>query len=366
MSNVAGNQYMPDSVSPPGETLLDILEERGMSQAELAERTGRPKKTISEIINGKAAITPDTALQLERVLAVPARFWNERERNYQDSLARQREAQRLGQSLTWVNQFPVKEMVKLGWIESTKDQVAQLQILLNFFAVASPEQWQTYWGSRHASYRKSVAFVSDGAAITAWLRKGELVAEGIRCQPYSSSKFKKALSEIRSLTVQPPAIFQSQMMTLCAEAGVAIVFTPELPKTRVSGVTRWLSAHKALIQMSLRYKSNDHFWFTFFHEAGHVLQEKKDEMFLEGQAEYDPKHPLEIEANEFSGNFLIPPGLLSQFLKTFNARRSASVDIQQFAAKLEIAPGIVVGRLQHEGKLPRSYCNDLKDRFDWA
>jgi len=365
MNSITGNQYMPDYVSPPGETLLEVLEERGMSQAELVERTGRPKKTISEIINGKAAITPDTALQLERVLGIPSRFWNERERNYQDSLARQREVQRLEQHLTWVNQFPVKEMVKLGWIEGTKNKLAQLQILLNFFAVASPEQWETYWGSRHVAYRKSVAFVSDGTAITAWLRSGELSAERIQCRPYSSSKFKKALGEIRSLTIQPPAIFQPQMVTLCAEAGVAVVLMPELPKTRVSGVTRWLGAHKALIQMSLRYKSNDHFWFTFFHEARHIFQEKKDEMFLEGQADYDPNHPLEVEANEFAGNFLIPPVLLSRFLTTFKSGRSASVDIRNFAAELAIAPGIVVGRLQHDNKLPRNYCNDLKERFDW-
>ncbi len=89
MSNTT--QYIPDFVSPPGETLLEVLETRGMSQAELAERTGRPKKTINEIIKGKTAITPETALQFEFVLGVPARFWNQREQNYREFLARQRE-----------------------------------------------------------------------------------------------------------------------------------------------------------------------------------------------------------------------------------------------------------------------------------
>lgn len=366
MNKVAGNQYAHDNISPPGDTLLDMLEEREMSQSELAERTGRPKKTISEIINGKTAITSDTALQLERVLGVPARFWNERERNYQDSLARQREAQRLEQNLAWLKKFPVKEMVKLGWIESSKHKVTQLKILLNFFAVASPEQWNSYWGSRPVAYRKSVAFVSDGAAITAWLCKGELSAEQVRCKPYNASKFKKALVEIRNLTTQPQGIFQPKMVSLCAEAGVAVVFTPELPKTRVSGVTRWLSAHKALIQISFRYKSNDHLWFTFFHEAGHVFQEKKDEMFLEGQVEYDPEHPLEREANEFAGNFLIPPESLARFLGEFKVNHSASIAIKKFADEVGIAPGIVVGRLQYDKDLPQNYCNDLKEKCDWA
>lgn len=364
--NKTQTQYTPDYVTPPGETLLEILEERGMTQAELAERMGRPRKTISEIINGKATITPDTAIQLERVFNVPAHFWNQLEQNFQEFLARQREAERLAKQTEWLSRFPIKEMVKLNWIDGTKDKVAQLQILLNFFAVASPEQWETYWENRQVAYRKSVAFVSNGAAITAWLRKGELGAERIQCQSYSASKFKKALTEIRSLTTQPPKIFQPKMVELCAGAGVALTFTPELPKTRVSGVTRWLSAHKALIQVSLRYKSNDHLWFTFFHEAGHVLQERKDEMFLEGQDEYDPNHPWEVEANQFAGDFLVPPVQLSQFQAVFKDDRFASLAIKKFSAELGIAPGIVVGRLQHEKKLAQNHCNDLKERLDWS
>ncbi len=364
--NKAQNQYTPDYVAPPGETLLEMLEERNMTQAELAERMGRPRKTINEIINGKAAITPDTAIQLERVFGVPTRFWSQLEQNYQDFLARQREVERLEKQIEWLNRFPIREMVRLGWIEHSRDKVVQLQILLNYFAVASPDQWQAYWENRQVAYRKSVAFVSNGAAITAWLRKGELGAERIECQPYNTSRFKKVLAEIRSLTIQPPEIFQPKIIELCASAGVALVFVPELPRIRVSGVTRWLNAQKVLIQVSLRYKSDDHLWFTFFHEAGHVLQERKDEIFLEGQAEYDPNHPLEIEANQFAGDFLIPPLQLSQFLATFKDNRSSSVLIKQFAAELGIAPGIVVGRLQHDKKLAQNHCNDLKLRLDWA
>ncbi|MBW4578675.1 MAG: helix-turn-helix domain-containing protein [Tildeniella nuda ZEHNDER 1965/U140] len=364
MSSATRNQYNPDYVSPPGDTLLEVLEERGMSQAELAERTGRPRKTINEIINGKTAITPDTALQFERVLGIPAKFWSQREQHYQDFLARQREKDRLEKQSEWAAKFPFNDMAKLSWVEPTKDKIQRCLALLNFFAVASPEQWHKHWENRRLAYRKSVAFESDAPATSVWLRKGELEAEKVTCQPYNATKFRKALDEIRALTVQPQKVFLPRIVTLCAEAGVVVVFVPELPKTRVSGVTRWLTPTKPLIQMSFRYKSNDHFWFTFFHESKHVLQENKDEIFLEGSADYDPDSPMEQEANQFSADHLIPPVDLEQFIARH--RRFSKVAIEQFAAEIDIAPGIVVGRLQHHFGLPHDQCNELKQRIEWV
>src|SRR5437868_14289423 len=116
MNELIRNQYVPDTVSAPGETLEEILMERGMSQTELAERTGRPKKTSNEIVKGKAAITPETALQLERVLGTPASFWIAREQNYRESLARAKDAADFEKQVDWLNQIPYRAMVKLGWI----------------------------------------------------------------------------------------------------------------------------------------------------------------------------------------------------------------------------------------------------------
>ena len=127
MSNPIQNQYAPDVVSPPGETLLEILEDRGMSQAELAERTGRPKKTINEIIKGKAALTPETAIQLERVLGTPASFWNNREQNYRDWLARQEERKALAEYIPWMKKFPLRAIIKLDWIAEHSDRSTSLK-----------------------------------------------------------------------------------------------------------------------------------------------------------------------------------------------------------------------------------------------
>jgi HTH-type transcriptional regulator/antitoxin HigA len=364
MSNAIQNQYTPDYVSPPGETLQEILEERGISQAELAERTGRPKKTINEIINGKAAITPETALQLERVLGIPASFWNNRERQYREALALIEEEKCLQEQLTWLDQIPVKAMIKLRWIQQYRNKVEQLREVLNFFAVASPEQWEGIWCSTHVHFRKSQAFQSEPGAIAAWLRQGEIKAAEIPCATYDANKFKEALLQVRTFTMQPPEIFQPELVRLCAETGVAVVFIQELPKTRASGATRWLRPHKALIQLSIRYKTDDHLWFAFFHESAHILLHGKRDVFLEGKSVAAVEDLMkEEEANKFAADILIPPMELKRFL--VSGQQRSKVGIEQFAAEIGVAPGIVVGRLQHDGILPPSHCNELKRRFEW-
>lgn len=353
MSRSKQNQYNPDIVSPPGESLAETLTTLGMSQVALARRTGRPLKTINEIIKGKAAITPETALQFERVLGVPAGFWNNRERAYRDTLARNADRERLSREIEWLKDIPVNAMIKLGWIAHRQDKVEQLQEVLRFFGVASPKL-----DFMSASFRKSPAYRSNPLASAAWLRQGEIEAARINCSPYDQESFETALIEIRKLTNDPPEQFVPAMQRLCAECGVAVVFVPELPKTRAHGATRWLNPDKALIQLSLRYKSDDMLWFTFFHEAGHILLHGKRDAFLESD---DSNGQKESEANRFAERMLIPENALQDFMASGQKTLPA---IKRFASELGIAPGIVVGRLQHETYLPISQGNGLKRR-DW-
>src|SRR6266849_5235670 len=200
MTEVIKNQYSPDSDSPPGETLLEVLESRGMSQTQLADRTGRPTKTINEIIKGKAAITPETALQLELVLGVPASFWNNRERNYRESLAKKREIERLESQADWLDRIPYRAMVKAGWLLDSDNKSEKLMQVLMFFGVASPSSWRDVWGNQHVAFRQSSRFEIDMGAVAAWLRKGELEAQKIDRNDYDPSRFREALVAIRSLT----------------------------------------------------------------------------------------------------------------------------------------------------------------------
>jgi HTH-type transcriptional regulator / antitoxin HigA len=358
------NQYIPDIISPPGETLLDTIEALEMTQANLAERTGRSKKMINEIIKGKAPITPKMAIDLERVLGVPASFWNNREHNYRENLARIEEDQRLSAQVKWLDTVPVKDMVKWGWIKKYQDKVSQLQEVLSFFRIASPTQLATVAEGLdgQVNFRKSYAFKVDNTALMVWLRKGEIDARDIQCKPFDDKVFRAALEKIRGLTTVAPQVFQKQLVEICSECGVAVVFVPELPKTRVSGATRWLSPDKALIQLSLRYKANDHLWFSFFHEAGHILKHGKKEIFIEDSA-ISMDQAKEDEANLFAADMLIPRQDYNRFIKKGCISKN---DIHEFAFQLGIAPGIVVGRLQHDEHLPITHCNDLKMRFEWA
>ncbi len=369
MSELLNNQYVPDTVSPPGDTLLDVLEEHGMSQAELARRMGRPTKTINEIVRGKAAIMPETALQLERVLAIPASFWNSREQQYRQYLATVEEVTRLSQQIAWARQFPVKAMSALGWItDELGEELDQVIHLLQFFGIATPKQWDAVWERPLVSYRKAKTFESSPYALSAWLRQGERLAQNGGRVPYQKKAFRELLSgRIRALTALPPAEFQDELVNLSAEAGVTVLFLPQLPKARVSGATRWLSPDKPLIQLSLRYKKDDHFWFTFFHEAGHILLHGKRNMFLEtGQAAGEAEK--EREADAFAAKMLIPPEKLRQFVRDYmgNGRYPSHARVETFAREIGVSPGIVVGRLQHDGHLPYSHLNKLKQTFVWG
>jgi len=355
------NQYAPDVVSAPGETLEELLEERGMSQAELADRTGRPKKTINEIIRGKAAITAETALQLEKVLGVPATFWITREQNYRESLARQQEREEFSRESDWLEKIPYKAMVKYGWIDEFKDKAHQLEAVLCFFAVASPSSWNSMWGKSAPAFRQSQTLASEPGAIAAWLRKGELEAEKYPTEDFNATLFRQCLAHIRSLTRELPRNFTDIVRKECAAAGVCVVIVAELPGTRVWGATRWLTPMRPLIQLSLRYKTDDHLWFTFFHEAGHILLHGRRDVFLDGEdKETDQK---EEEANAFARDFLIPAAHYRVFRRLGSVSCAAVV---RFAHDLGIAAGIVVGRLQHDGVLDRRNCNELKKDLNWV
>lgn len=360
MSKRMQNAYAPDYVSPPGETLEELLAAKNMTQTDLAQRMGRPLKTINEIIQGKAAITPETALQLERVLGAPASFWNNRERNYRESLARHQENQQLEDQLGWLQEVPVRELVKRGWVPRATSKIEQVRLLLQFFCVASTAQWHIIYDQPLAAFRRSEAFPIDSGAVAAWLRRGEILAQELLCAPYEATQLRAVLTDIRTLTSAPWEEALPELTRRCATAGVAVVFLAELPRTRVCGATRWLSPHKALIQLSSRYKTDDHLWFTFFHEVGHILLHGKREMFLEGWMEDAIK---EAEANRFAADALIPSSVWARFVRTRDYRSKAV--ITAFAQELGIAPGIVVGRLQHEELLLHSHCNDLKRQLLW-
>jgi len=358
------NEYAPTVVSPPGATLLDLLEERGMTQVDLARRLGRPKKTINEIIRGKTALTADTAMQLEQALGTPASFWIAREARYREHLARlEHDAKLAEEGAELLEAVPYAAAAKLGWVPPTRRKGEQVRELLRFFEVSSVDAWKdVYQQPIAAAFRKARHKEIDLGALALWNRACEREAATVESGPYDAKAFEARLrGPLRALNVQrEPARFGPELVASCAAVGVVVVLVPTPPKCPVSGATRWLTKQRALIQLSLRHKTNDHLWFTFFHEAAHVLLHGRDATFVDVEHD-DRTSAQEQEADAFAESVLFPEAAEDDYRHI----EPNEAHVVEFAKRHGLHPGIVVGRLQHDDRLPWNRMNHLKVRYEW-
>ena len=351
--------WTPDWAVPPGEILLEALQDRGMSQSELARRMARPVKTINEIINGKAAITSETAIQLERTLGISARFWTGVEASYRDSLAQEEAQRELEANVAWIDDFPIADLIKRKQLRRGSSKAETLANLLSYLGLSSPAAFDRQWLGSAVAFRSSPTFLASPKAVAAWLRWGEREAGNVNAPAFDAQRFRQVLQEIRPLTRREPfmQIFE-RVKAMCATAGVILVLVPELAGTHLNGATRWFG-NNAVIQLSNRHKSDDQFWFTFFHEAGHLLLGSRRQDFLdpaESKAgETDGSD--EEEANQFARDVLLPLAEYEAFVQVGDFSATA---IRTFAEHQAIAPGIVVGRLQRDQLLLPNQLRHLK------
>jgi plasmid maintenance system antidote protein VapI len=354
--------FNPDWISPPGETVATIMEERRLTPAELAQQMKRQTSDIEALIHGRAAITVEFAQQLAYTLGATRAFWTARESQYQSDLARLLQESASPESATWLKDIPVNEMVKWGWIDAAADRVAKVAACLRFFGVSTVKAWRLTYseGLLRVAFKTSPTFESDPGAVAAWLRQGEIEASKIACDMWDPARFRQELSAIRDLTREKnPDVFIPELIRRCASSGVALVILRAPKKCRASGVSRFLTSTRPLLMLSFRYLSDDHLWFAFFHEAGHVLLHNKNSIFLEGEGRLSTAE--EEEANEFAANSLIPVEYQDELLNL----PVNGVAIMRFARRVGVSPGIVVGQLQHRGILRRNQLNNLKRRYAW-
>jgi len=351
-------ELQKELLSPPGDTIQETIDTIGMSQAELAERMGRPKEKLNDIIKGREPITLKTAFLLDRVLGIPVSFWIEREREYRVELANIEQQEFLEQGIDWLKQFPVLSLKNMGWLPATKNQTELVDSLLRFFGVASPVQWQTIYIEEAVAkaFKISLANTQSPYAISAWIRIGELKSSEQKLPEFDKSAFTNALDEIKKLVIHQPADFKEQLQEICHHCGVAVLYTPCLPKAPISGAA-WWKGKNPIIQLSGRYKTNDRFWFDFYHEAAHILKHGKKEIFLEDLAGTAMDEEKEKEANLFAQKYLFPAMAYERLvtIKQFNDQH-----IIEFAEKYETHPAIIVGQLQHSGILAFHHANHFK------
>ena len=371
MADMARNNtianFTPNWASPPGDTILDLLDEREWTQQQLADRLGYTPKHVNQLIKAKVPLTNDAAVRLQNVLGASVGFWLTREAQFREQIALAEATEKQMDMVPWLERFPLKDMMGAGVLNKRRIDAKSKPILvgelLGFFGVASPDQWQSEYGCMELAFQRSREDQADIAAISAWLRMGERKAEKMEGPVYNEARFKAALTEIKTLTCLAQQEFEQRMHQMLKEAGVAFVVVPALPRTHVSGVARWLNPHRPLIQLSLYGKQNDRFWFSFFHEAAHILihSKQKKSVFLDDSAKSEVQTREEQEANEWARDFLIP----IQEAKQLASLPKTKIAVQRFANSVGIHPGIVVGRMQHEQLLDQGWLNELKDTIQF-
>lgn len=343
------NQYYPETVTHPFEILNEILEEKQMGSKELSVKTGKPEKTISAVLNGDSSITTEMAILFEQVLEIPAQFWIEAQKNYDVYKARVDFQKNIENSIGWALAFPYAKMASFGWVLKTKRPIEKVINLFEFFGVASQKGFEDYYFNQktQVAFRISLKNQENALAIASWLRHGELQAQDTIVNEFALSKLKKALPKLKKLMVQQPNNFFNELKHICADAGVKVVYTPCLPKAPIHGSTRWIG-NSPLIQLSGRYKRNDIFWFTFFHEIGHILLHGKKYISIENIEIEGEIKEYEQEADEFAASWLLSKNEESEILEN---KELFENDIIKYAEKFGTHPACIIGRLQHLKKI---------------
>lgn len=352
---------------PPGEYLAEVIGELGMTKDELARRMNRPATKLSLIFKGQKAITPNTALQLEKVVGVPAHIWTGLESEYRLTLARhqeKKEEERLKSEISLVPKFCYKELVKQGFVEKRTRSTEKVLELQRFFGVTSLKlvlQSRRYLAAFRCG--KSGKSSRSPEAVAAFLRIGEKKAQRIKCAPFNKEQLVKALNDIRLMSLQQPKDFLEPMREKLANTGVSMVLCPHLPRTKAHGATFWLSRHKAVLMITFRGSWADIFWFSLFHELGHILLHERQAVILENDSMVPEMIKREEEADRFAADRLIPLRDYKDFISGGNFYPGA---IRALAQRIGIDAGIVVGRLQKDGHLKREWHNDLRTRYKWG
>ena len=340
--------------TPPGATIREQLEDRRMSQKEFAARMDMSEKHISKLINGDVQLTPDVAVRLEMVLGVPAKFWGKLEIIYREKLIKAEAENAMDADEELAKALPYSEMAQFGWVPKTQDIKEKVVNLRRYFEVVELSLLENNQITRIACRRLSVTKKSD-LALLAWAQEAKIKARSIETAPINIKGLIASMPEIRRMTILKPAEFRPKLKSIFEDCGVALVFLPHLKGSFLQGVS-FMDGGKIVVGLIAKGEDADKFWFGLFHELGHIILGHIGQSG--GTSEQD-----EEAADNWSKDALIPADSFDFFQKGSDYSRQR---VCAYAKALEIAPGIVVGRLQNEGIIKHSAMNDLKEHYTIA
>ncbi len=334
-------QRKPAEIFPPGEYLHDELEARGWNQGEFAEIIGRPPRLISEIISGKRGITPETAQAIAAAFGTSAEFWLNLESAYQLSRV-DPVPERIRKEAQLREKFPVREMIKRGWIESSKNfEVIETRVL-DFFGITSLDDMPKLSHAARRNYSENLS-----SAQLAWIFRVKHLATALQIPKYNEQKLRSALVNLELLMTEPEEA--RHIPGILSECGVRFVIVEPIPGSKIDGVCFWLNAHSPVIGLSLKGDYIDRFWFTLRHEIEHVLRgDGKDSIMVD---EFEANEPAsntndcEKAANQAASNFCVPEKEIKHFIARLDPMYSEK-NLIGFARLIKRHPGIVAGQLQ--------------------
>lgn len=351
--------FEPRWASAPAVSIHRALRRHNWTVDDLSDRLGVGDPETRRILNGDRPIDAHLAELLARTLGGSSDFWLQRESQFAESvraLSDEEFAQRL----------PLKQMVRLGWIESSTSWRSQARSALDFFDAKTPAEGTSRIEStlQEAKYRASASFDSDAVTLATWMRQVDRIADAQTLSSWDPAALSDQLRNLRDLSrLADPRDFLPKIQAHLAAAGVGFVVLRPLEGMRISGVSFWSAGRAPRIALTARHMTDDHLWFTLFHEIGHLLIHPEGDVFVdEFDAGQDVSH-IEQEANTFAADNLLPFGTAE-----LNSRRTNGPtmrEVTRFASRNAIAPGIVVGQLQHSGALRPNQLNGLKRRYRW-
>jgi HTH-type transcriptional regulator / antitoxin HigA len=329
-----------DFPANPGRMLQRELDALPLSQAQLAARTGLSTKHINLVIKGVSPISADVAVALEQVLGTPAELWLQLEAARQAHDAREEQERSLASFTSWAAKFPRPVLIERGVIDRGDRGPDVVRKLLRFFEVVSPKAYDQTWLEPMASFKRSQVLDIDPDLTALWLRLAQVKAAPLLGQapPYDADKLREVAATIPKVDLHDFRAAFVEAQSLLLEVGVVLVFVPEIPNTRISGVTRWVDG-TPMIAITSRYKAPDSLWFTLLHEVAHVLLHPKRSTYVDGPRADDDADEQESAANAFVQNLLIPPAYVPM-LKSINT----VAGIRSLAAELGLDPSLVAGQ----------------------
>jgi len=329
---------------PPGEFLRDELDERGWTQEEFASIIGRPTAVVNQILSGKRGISPETAREIGAALGTSAIFWMNLEAAYR--------LWRAGPAPTRINRearirerFPVREMLKRGWLRpSESTEVLESQVAAFFGIKGIDETPKLLHAAKKSGYPQDIS----GAQL-AWLFRVRQIATALRVRPYSPRALRESLPALRSLLATPAEM--ARIPKILSDCGVRFVVVEHVPSSKIDGVCFWLDAStpSPVIGMSLRLDRIDNFWFVLRHEIEHVLNEDgREEAIVDRDTlvDHPEQGPLEeLRANRAAADFCVPTGEMADFVSR-NRPLFGELRVLNFAQRMGVHPGLIVGQLQ--------------------